>query len=73
MRFDAANRFYVILIDKEHPFDSWKLKRNVNLLKEAIKNKIAAFHSDNLNKVSFYWYKTGRTYDCYSELLFICK
>ena len=73
MRFDAANRFYVILIDKKNPFDSWKLKRNVNLLKEGIKNKINSFNPDALNKVSFYWFKDGKTYDCYSELLFIYK
>ena len=73
MRFDAANRFYVILIDKEKPFDSWKLKRNVNLLREKIQNKINSFDSSSLNRVSFYWFKDGRTYDCYSELLFICK
>lgn len=73
MRFDAANRFYVILVDKENPFDSWKLKRNVNLLKEGIKNKIDSFSSNLLNKVSFYWFKDGKTYDCFSELLFIYR
>lgn len=73
MRFDAANRFYVVLIDKENPFDSWKLKRNVNLLKEGIRKKIDSFNSNKLNKVSFYWFKDGKIYDCFSELLFICK
>ena len=73
MRFDAANRFYVVLVDKENPFDSWKLKRNVNLLKNGIRNKINSFNSDSLNKVSFYWFKDGKTYNCYSELLFIYK
>ena len=27
MRFDAANRFYVVLIDKEKPFESWKFAK----------------------------------------------
>lgn len=73
MRFDAANRFYVVLIDKENPFDSWKLKRNVNLLKEGINDKINLFNSSKLNMISFNWFKNGQTYKCYSELLFIYK
>lgn len=73
MRFDAANRFYVVLIDRENPFDSWKLKRNVNLLKEGINNKINLFDSSKLNMISFNWFKDGKTYSCYSELLFIYK
>lgn len=36
MRFDAANRFYLILVDSENIYESWKLKRNVNLLKKEI-------------------------------------
>lgn len=73
MRFDAANRFYVVLIDTNNPFESWKLKRNVRLLKQKISEKIEQFNETNLNKISFYWNKDGRTYDCYSELLFIRK
>jgi len=73
MRFDAANRFYVVLIDREKPFESWKLKRNVNLLKEGINEKINSFDKNNLNLINFYWFKDGKTYSCYSELLFIYK
>lgn len=73
MRFDAANRFYVVLVDKENPFDSWKLKRNVNLLKVEIENKIESFNSSKLNTISFNWFKDGKKYDCYAELLFIYK
>ena len=73
MRFDAANRFYVVLIDKEKPFESWKLKRNVNLIKSGVNHKLDSFNSNNLNKVSFYWNKDGKNYECYSEILFIYK
>ena len=73
MRFDAANRFYVVLIDSENIFDSWKLKRNVNLLKTEINNKLSKFSKDNLNNVDFYWNKDGKIYNCISEILFISK
>lgn len=73
MRFDAANRFYVVLTDSENIFDSWKLKRNVNLLKKEINNKLLSFSKDNLNNVNFHWNKDGKNYSCISEILFISK
>lgn len=73
MRFDAANRFYVVLIDKEQPFESWKLKRNVDLIKTGVNTKLESFNRDNLNKIQFYWNKDGKNYECYSEILFIYK
>lgn len=73
MRFDAANRFYVVLVDRDSPFESWKLKRNVNLLKNGINDKIESFDSSRLNRIKFHWSKDGKDYECFSELLFICK
>ena len=73
MRFDAANRFYVVLIDRENPFDSWKLKRNVRLLKNKINEKVNAFEESQLNQVVFHWNKDERDYSCFSEILFISK
>ena len=40
MRFDAANRFYLVLVDSENIYESWTLKRNVNLLKKEIQAKL---------------------------------
>lgn len=72
-RFDAANRFYVVLTDSENISDSWKLKRNVDLLKTEINNKLSAFSRDKLNNISFKWKKDGKTYNCIAEILFISK
>lgn len=72
-RFDAANRFYLVLIDREHPFDSWKLKRNFRLLRDGIHGKLASFDAARLNPISFYWKSDAKTYRCYSELLFIVR
>ncbi len=73
MRFDAANRFYLVLVDSENIYESWKLKRNVNLLKKEIQLKLSKFNKSSLNNVKFHWDKDGKDYNCISELLFIVK
>lgn len=72
-RFDAANRFFLVLIDSKNMENSWKLKRNKKLLHEDI-NK---FLDNNKNidfedlKLSFDW--EGRTYTTFATILFIIK
>lgn len=73
MRFDAANRFYLVLVDSENIYESWKLKRNVNLLKKQIDNKLNSFDRNKLNEIKFHWTKDGKDYSCISELLFVIK
>lgn len=73
MRFDATNRFFVVLTDTNNIFDSWKLKRNMNLLKQEISNKLNSFDKSNVNFVDFYWDKNGKRYTAISEILFISK
>jgi len=72
-RFDAANRFFLVLIDLKNLEDSWKLKRNKKLLR----GKIKGFLDNNKDmdfeklKVSFNWQE--RTYTTYATILFIIK
>lgn len=73
-RFDAANRLFLVLIDEESLEESWKMKRNLDLLK----NKINAY-LDKLNlkntkqfEVTFDW-KDGRQYSVLSDAMFITK
>ena len=73
MRFDAANRLYVVLIDSERYFDSWKLKRNMNLIKDKILSKVNEISSENKNFINFHWKKDDKQYACISEVLFIDK
>lgn len=71
MRFDAANRFYLVLTDLDNPFDSWKIKRNKKLLQDRINEKLNTFDKANKNKILFHWEKNGKDYECYSEILFV--
>jgi hypothetical protein len=70
-RFDAANRFFLILVDLRNLEESWKLKRNKKLLSEHINKYLN--NNQNLDfsklKISFNW--QDRTYTTYSTVLFI--
>lgn len=62
-RFDASNRFFLVLTDENDMSNSWKLKRNIVYFHEKI-NK----HLDNLSmdmenlETEFYWKGDQRTY-----------
>lgn len=72
-RFDAANRFFLVLIDRNNLEDSWKLKRN----KEILKSKINGFLNENKNidfnqfRLNFNWEDV--IYQCYATCLFIIR
>lgn len=68
-RFDAANRFFLILVDLDNLECSWKLKRNRELLAPAIHR-----HLDNLGRarledlrLSFNWNDTE--YETFADIL----
>ena len=69
-RFDAANRFFLILVDLQNLEESWKLKRNKKILETNIKqfldNNITNF--DDM-KVEFEW--ENKKYITYSCVLFV--
>ena len=72
-RFDAANRFFLVLIDRNNLEESWKLKRN----KEILKTKINTFLNENRNadfsdfQLDFNW--EGTNYRSYATCLFIVR
>ena len=72
-RFDAASRFFLVLIDLRNLEDSWKLKRNKKLLRK----EISGFLDRNTEidfqklKLSFKW--ENRIYTTYSTILFVLR
>ncbi len=72
-RFDAANRFFIILIDVNNMEESWKLKRNKNILE----SNINSYLNDNKTidfedlKISFNW--EDQEYTTYATTLFVLK
>ena len=61
LRFDAANRLFIILIDKNNFEESWKLKRNLDLLKPVIKKYLDNFNKKNIKdlKINFTYKDKG--------------
>jgi len=71
-RFDAANRLFLILINKENLEESWKMKRNIDLLKGSIRSYLDSFDIKDTEKfeVTFDW-KDGKQYSALSDVLFV--
>jgi hypothetical protein len=73
MRFGAENRIYLILFDIEDVSNSWKLKRNLELLKPTVNKYLNEFESkkiDNL-KINFEFKKNH--YEAISDIIFVTK
>lgn len=47
MRFGSENRLFLVLVDTEDFNNSWKLKRNIDLLKPTVENYL-----DNFNQTT---------------------
>lgn len=71
-RFDASNRFFLVLTDETDITNSWKLKRNIVFLRERINQHLDSITLDlaRLN-TQFYWSITQQTFNCKSDIVFI--
>lgn len=71
-RFDASNRFFLVLTDTTSLADSWKLKRNINFLKTRIHQHLDTLTPNMPNLATeFYWYQDQKNYRCKSDILFL--
>lgn len=70
-RFDASNRLFLILINRQNYFDSWKLKRAREILVENIHNALNAFSCDAKDKLVFSW--EGATYTTTAKAFIVVK
>ncbi|NQU83392.1 MAG: hypothetical protein HQ536_01645 [Parcubacteria group bacterium] len=70
-RFDSANRLFLVLIDKENLGESWKLKRNIDFLKESVSSYLDKFKINDDLKIVFDW--QDEKYTSISDALFIVK
>lgn len=71
-RFDASNRFFLVLTDEDDISSSWKLKRNIIFLEEKIHRHLdnLALNTGSLN-TEFYWSPDKKIYRCKSDILFL--
>jgi hypothetical protein len=69
-RFDAANRLFLILVDKSNYFDSWKLKRAKSLLVDRIHTYLDEVGTSPGRDIEFQW-TDGRVYEVLSDAIFV--
>lgn len=75
LRFDASNRLFLILVDTEDFDSSWKLKRNLDLLKPKIQNYLDEFSKKRIKdfEIEFNYKGKEETFKALSDALFIVK
>ncbi|MCL2063827.1 MAG: hypothetical protein FWG98_05595 [Candidatus Cloacimonetes bacterium] len=76
IRFDASNRLFLILVDTNDFDNSWKLKRDITLLKNNVFYYLDNFSKDKIiaNPIQFsYKYRNSETFNVYSDCIFIYK
>lgn len=73
-RFDAANRLFLVLIDKNNLEESWKMKRSLEFLRDKINNYLNLFNPQSINslKTEFEWLD-AKKYLVLSDVIFIIK
>jgi hypothetical protein len=75
MRFGSENRLFVVLVDTEDFTNSWKLKRNLDLLEPTIKNYLNNFLTKkpkNL-KINFSYKGKPDSFNAFSDIIFVVK
>ena len=68
-------RLFLVLIDTEDFSASWKLKRNLDLLKPAIYNYLDNFNSKSLKdmRIDFMYQGRFKIYKTYADIIFVMK
>ncbi len=72
-RFDAANRFFIVLIDRNNLEESWKLKRNREILNQQINDFLNANENVDFNQLQLNFNWEGNNYTSYATCLFIVR
>lgn len=75
MRFGAENRLFLVLIDSNDLTQSWKLKRNLNLLEPVINSYLDKFDANNMNnlKLSFSYQEKSQLFTVLADIIFVIK
>ena len=75
MRFGAENRLFIVLADTGNFADSWKLKRNIELLKPLIVSYLDSFKKRNSKDLtlSFSFKGKPKPFEVLTDIIFIVK
>ena len=75
MRFSSENRLFLVLIDLTDFSNSWKLKRNLDVLKPTIFEALDQFSKKDLKtlKVSFRYPGKAYEFSAFADIIFVVK
>lgn len=75
MRFGSENRLFLVLVDTDDFNNSWKLKRNLDLLKPTIMSYLNNFGTKKIDdlKVSFNFKSKPEPFTALADILFVVK
>jgi hypothetical protein len=75
MRFGSENRLFLVLVDTQDFNNSWKLKRNIDLLKPSVLNYLNNFKNKNIEdlKVTFSYKGKPQTFTTLADVIFVVK
>lgn len=73
MRFDASNRLFLILDDSTDYDSSWKLRRNLDLLKPTIEKYLNRFSGKKIEELKTTFMYAGKKYSCLADCVFVSK
>lgn len=75
MRFGSENRLFLVLVDTDDFGNSWKLKRNLDLLKPTILSYLDKFKDKKIDdlKVTFEFKGKPQTFTALTDIIFVVK
>jgi hypothetical protein len=75
MRFGSENRLFLVLVDTEDFNNSWKLKRNLDLLKPTVLNYLDNFEDKKTEdlKITFEYKGKSNIFTALADIIFIIK
>jgi hypothetical protein len=75
MRFGSENRLFLVLVDTDDFTNSWKLKRNIDLLKPKILTYLDNFKTKKLDdlKIEFEFKGKTKTFTALTDIIFVVK
>jgi hypothetical protein len=75
MRFGSENRLFLVLVDTDDFNSSWKLKRNIDLLKPAISKYLDNFKEKKMEdfKITFSYKGKPEPFSALTDIIFVVK
>ncbi|MHA8094931.1 hypothetical protein ACMH5Q_08550 [Aquirufa lenticrescens] len=73
MRFGSENRLFLVLVDTDDFTNSWKLKRNIDLLKPAILTYLDKVKDKNTEDLKIEFTFKGKMFEAITDIIFVVK